>query len=83
MLKLPIIKGMEGMTLTEMAKKLGIPQRTVERRIQRAGIRPISREAIYPADTLEKIKDIKMGRPKKPVSAEAPKKPRKTSNTGS
>ena len=53
------------MTLTEMAKSLGVPQRTVERRIQRAGIKPLSREAIYPPDTLDKIKDAKPGRPKK------------------
>ena len=59
---------MNGLTLTEMAQELGIPQRTVERRIQRAGIKPISREALYPADTLEKIKDIKQGRPKKAKS---------------
>jgi predicted ArsR family transcriptional regulator len=72
MVKLPIIKDMEGMTITEMAKKLGLPQRTVERRIQRAGIKPMSREAIYPNDTLKKISDVKMGRPKK---AAAPEKP--------
>ena len=53
------------MTITEMAKNLGVPQRTVERRIQRAGIKPLTKEAVYPEDTLEKIKDIKMGRPKK------------------
>jgi predicted ArsR family transcriptional regulator len=69
---------MEGMTLTEMAKILGIPQRTVERRIQRAGIKPISREAVYPNDTLEKIKDVRMGRPKKaPPEPEPPAKPAK------
>jgi IS30 family transposase len=62
---------MEGMTITEMADKLGLLQRTVERRIQRAGIKPMSREAIYPADTLDKIKDVKMGRPLK--AAEPPK----------
>jgi predicted ArsR family transcriptional regulator len=62
---------MEGLTLTEMAKKLGIPQRTVERRIQRAGIKPLSREAIYPSDTLDIIKDVKMGRPKKQPESKA------------
>ena len=65
------------MTLTEMAKKLGVPQRTVERRIQRAGIKPISREALYPADTLEKIKDVKMGRPKKAATPEKTSKAKK------
>ena len=53
------------MTITEMANKLGIPQRTVERRIQRAGIKPLTKEAVYPADTLDKISDVKMGRPPK------------------
>ena len=59
------MKSMEGETLTEMAEVLGVPQRTVERRIQRAGIRPISREALYPKGTLEKIRDAKVGRPPK------------------
>ena len=63
--KIPIIGCMEGETLTEMADKLGVPQRTVERRIQRAGIKPISREAVYPIGTLELIRDVKIGRPKK------------------
>ena len=63
------------MTITEMAKNLGVPQRTVERRIQRAGIKPLTKEAVYPEDTLEKIKDIKMGRPKKaPEKKPAPDK---------
>jgi len=57
---------MEGLTLTEMAKALGLPQRTVERRVQRAGIRPLTHEALYPLDTMDKIKDAKRGRPKKP-----------------
>jgi IS30 family transposase len=69
---------MEGMTLTEMAKKLGIPQRTIERRIQRAGIKPLTKEAVYPADTLEKIKDIKMGRPRKAAVPETAKKTNKS-----
>jgi predicted ArsR family transcriptional regulator len=61
---------MEGMTITEMAKKLKIPPRTVERRIQRAGIRPLTKEAIYPPDTLDKIKEVKMGRPPKKPEAQ-------------
>jgi hypothetical protein len=57
---------MEGLTLTEMAEKLGLPQRTIERRVQRAGIKPLTKEALYPPDTLEKIREAKRGRPKKP-----------------
>ena len=72
----PIIADMEGETLTEMADELGLPHRTVERRIQRAGIKPISKEAIYPLGTTEIIRDVKMGRPKKQPEAKS-KKPKK------
>jgi hypothetical protein len=57
---------MEGLTLSEMASLLGVPQRTIERRVQRAGIKPLTHEAIYPPDTIDRIKDIKRGRPPKP-----------------
>ncbi|MDR0441832.1 MAG: hypothetical protein LBH44_00320 [Treponema sp.] len=70
---MPIINGMEGITITEMAKALKLPQRTVERRIQRAGIKPMSREAMYPLGTLEKIRDTKMGRPPKAKQEAKPK----------
>ena len=50
------------MTISEMAEKLGIPERTVERRIQRAKIKPLTKQALYPPDTLEKISDVKLGR---------------------
>jgi hypothetical protein len=56
---------MEGLTLTEMALKLGLPQRTVERRVQRAKIKPLTKEALYPLDTLEKIQQARRGRPPK------------------
>jgi len=58
---------MEGLTISEMSEKLDVLPRTVERRIQRAGIRPLTKEAVYPLDTLDKIKDVIMGRPKKAV----------------
>jgi len=72
---------MEGETLTEMAEWSGEHQRTMERRVQRAGIRPITREALYPIGTYNKIKDIKMGRPKKETKTDKPKpktRPKKT-----
>ena len=65
---------MTGLTIDEMCKALGLTFKTVEARIQRAGIKPLSRQAIYPADTLEKIKDIKMGRPKKAAETAKPDK---------
>jgi hypothetical protein len=68
---------MKGETLTEMAEWSGEHQRTIERRVQRAKIKPITREAIYPIGTYEKIKDIKMGRPKKDTKPESKAKPTK------
>ena len=56
---------MEGLTISEMSKKLDELPRTIERRIQRAGIRPLTKEAVYPKDTLEKVSNVKMGRPPK------------------
>jgi hypothetical protein len=56
---------MEGLTINEMCEALNLPFKTVEARIQRAGIKPITRQAVYPPETLEIIKNIKMGRPKK------------------
>ena len=60
---------MEGITIDEMSRLLKVPSKTVAIRIHRAGIKPISRQAIYPADTLDIIKDVKMGRPKKQPEA--------------
>jgi hypothetical protein len=56
---------MEGLTINEMCEALNLPFKTVEARIQRAGIKPITRQAVYPSETLEIIKNIKMGRPPK------------------
>jgi hypothetical protein len=57
---------MEGLTLTEMSKILGLPPKTVERRIQRARFKPITREAIYAPEVLEAIKNSAgPGRPPK------------------
>jgi hypothetical protein len=61
----------EGYTIKEMAKELGLPPKIVERRIQRVGIKPITREAIYPADTLEAIRNVPgKGRPKQAATPE-------------
>jgi hypothetical protein len=49
-----------------MSKILGIPPKTVERRIQRAGFKPITREAIYDPKVLEAIRNTPgKGRPPK------------------
>jgi hypothetical protein len=55
----------EGITISDMAKILGIPKHTVETRISRAGIEPVFYGSLYSPDTLEKIRDAKRGRPPK------------------
>jgi DNA-binding NarL/FixJ family response regulator len=56
----------KGWTIREMATELDIPPNTVKQRVFQAGIKPITREAIYPADTLDRIRNASMGRPPKP-----------------
>jgi hypothetical protein len=69
-----IMKKMEGLTLTEMSQILELPPKTVERRIQRAGFKPITREAIYATEVLEAIRNVPgRGRPPK-TKQEAPDK---------
>jgi hypothetical protein len=68
---------MEGLTISEMAKELGIKPHSVTVRLNRAGIKPITNEALYAPDALEKIRGSRRGRPpKKPEEpARAGKKP--------
>jgi predicted ArsR family transcriptional regulator len=56
---------MEGYTLDEMAQILKIKPDSVLKRLQKAGIEPISRAVLYEKSALKVIKDVKMGRPKK------------------
>jgi len=57
---------MEGITISEMCKKLNLPRKTVEMRLLRRGHKPKSQEAIYSMDAFEDIKNVPgKGRPKK------------------
>jgi transcriptional regulator with XRE-family HTH domain len=67
----------KGWTLEELAKKLGLSNNSTQMRILRENIKLLFNGSIYPPDTYDKIKDAKVGRPKKPAS-ETSKKPRKT-----
>ena len=75
------MKIMNGLTAKEIAKILGISYDNVRKRIEKAKIKPITKDAIYPIDTPEKIRDVApVGRPKKiiePQPAKKTKKPRK------
>jgi hypothetical protein len=69
----------DGYSISELSVVLGLPYRTVQKRLERAGIEPITTGAIYPKSALETIKDSPgKGRPKKPALSETPKKPRKS-----
>jgi hypothetical protein len=59
---------MEGLTISEMAQVLGIKPHSVTVRLNRAGIKPMTNEALYPPDTLDKIREARRGRPPKPAS---------------
>ena len=64
---------MTGETIDEMMAALKLPFKTVEARIQRARIKPISRRVLYPIGTTDIIRDVKMGRPKKEPEAKQEK----------
>jgi hypothetical protein len=66
---------MEGMTIPEIAEKLGITYLAAKQRLLRAGIKPITKEAIYPNDAWEQIRNVSgPGRPPK-AKPEDPAKP--------
>jgi hypothetical protein len=47
-----------GLTVKDMAKKLGIPTNTVKQRLYLRGIKPICKDALYDPSALEIIKDF-------------------------
>jgi hypothetical protein len=55
----------EGYTVSELMKKTGKARHAIESWLSRHNIKPLSYEAIYPLDTLEKIMEAKRGRPPK------------------
>jgi hypothetical protein len=60
------IYGMEGLTITEIAQILGIQPSAVMQRLIRAGIKPITKEAIYDPSCVDQIREVsKGGRPRK------------------
>ena len=49
---------MQGLTIKEMAEKLGISPNTVRQRLFQRGITPICKDAIYSPDALDQISDF-------------------------
>jgi transcriptional regulator with XRE-family HTH domain len=64
----------KGWTLDDLAKELGIEKNAVAQRIHVKGIDPIFRGAIYPPDTLDRIREAPMGRPPKAKQEKPAKK---------
>ena len=58
-----------GYTVSELAEKTKKSIPAIQSWLSRHNIKPLSYEAIYPPDILDKIKDIKRGRPPKPKKA--------------
>ena len=68
---------MNGLTLSEISKKLGVPVNTLRQRVTRLGIKPISQEALYAPEALDILKAVPgRGRPKKAVPESEPAKPK-------
>jgi predicted transcriptional regulator len=65
---------MKGMTIDEIAEALNITPKTAHKRLERAGIKPVSYKALYDPSVVEVIKVVdKGGRPPK-AKPEAPDK---------
>jgi len=66
------VNGKEYITIKEMAERLGKKPNAVKQLLYNAGIKPVSRDALYEMEAFEAIKDAPPpGRPKHPVIAEA------------
>jgi hypothetical protein len=56
----------EGYTMSEMAELLKVPVKTVNMRLFRAGIKPVTKDALYDFSALEAIRNVPgKGRPPK------------------
>jgi hypothetical protein len=63
---------MEGYTASELATLLNLPLKTVQMRLRAKGIKPLSHECVYPSESLELIKGVAMGRPRKKPGENSP-----------
>jgi hypothetical protein len=69
------MKTMTGETLTEISSALGISIAATEKRLQTQKIKPITREALYPIGTIERVRNVPgKGRPPKAKPGESPEK---------
>jgi signal recognition particle subunit SEC65 len=63
----------EGYTAKELANLLEISYDNVRKRLEKAGIKPLNKDAIYPKSALETIRNV--SGPGRPPKAKQPDKP--------
>jgi hypothetical protein len=57
-----------------MAEVLGLKLKTVKKRLETSGIKPLTKEALYPESALEAIRNVPgKGRPKKAAAPDSAK----------
>jgi len=67
------INGKEFITVHEMAERLGKKKYAVQKLLQNYGLKPISKDALYPIEAFEAIKNAPApGRPPKKPASEPP-----------
>jgi hypothetical protein len=59
------MQNMEGLTITEIATILGIEPSAAKVRLWKAGIKPLTKEAIYSHEAVDAIRGVHNGRPPK------------------
>ena len=70
---------MEGLTIREMAEKLGLTPNTVKQRLFQRGIKPFCKDALYEMSALEEISTFgPKGFQAKPQPEAEPEKPSKS-----
>ena len=67
--------------MTEMAELLGVPVKTVNMRLFRQGIKPLTKDAVYDKSALEAIRNVP-GKGRPPKAKAEPEKPAKPVKKG-
>jgi hypothetical protein len=76
-------ESMEGITASEMAAVLSLKIKTVKKRLEAANIKPLTKEAVYPIEALETVRNApSRGRPPK-AKQEPPEPPEKPAKKNS
>jgi ribosome-binding protein aMBF1 (putative translation factor) len=73
-----IINGIEFFTVHELSKRLGIEPSVIKMRLHRAGVKPVSKDALYAEEALQILLETPgKGRPAKKSTGTEPAEPSK------